>query len=347
MRAPPLLVVDDNEDNRYTLTRRLKREGYTNLTTANDGREALEALAQRPFDLVLLDIMMPIMNGYEVLEHINGDEALRDIPVIMISALDDIDSVVKCIELGAQDYLPKPFNPVLLRARIGACLEKKRLHDREVDYLREIEAARKRSDELLAVILPLPAVEELKATDNVTPRRYDNVAVCSPTSSRSPPIATRIILKPCVESAGLRRGVRGGRLQARAREDQDDRRRLHGDGRTARAGRRRGARLRALWSRHGHRVAGAAGALARPRRHSPWPRGRRHRRPPEVFVRSLGRHWSIPQRASAATPGATPWCSAKPPGDRSPTTAGVNRSAASPSRARARSKMFRCDAVDV
>ncbi len=175
--GPALLVVDDNEDNRYTLTRRLKREGYTNLTTANDGREALEALAQRPFDLVLLDIMMPVMNGYEVLEHINGDEALRDIPVIMISALDDIDSVVKCIELGAQDYLPKPFNPVLLRARIGACLEKKRLRDREVDYLREIEAARKRSDELLSVILPLRAVEELKATDNVTPRRYDNVAV--------------------------------------------------------------------------------------------------------------------------------------------------------------------------
>jgi adenylate cyclase len=127
--APALLVVDDDEGNRYTLTRRLAREGFSDLTTANDGREALDLLAARPFDLVLLDIMMPNMNGYEVLEHMKANAELRHVPVIMISAVDDIESVVRCIELGAEDYLPKPFNPILLRARVGASLERKRLHD--------------------------------------------------------------------------------------------------------------------------------------------------------------------------------------------------------------------------
>jgi sigma-B regulation protein RsbU (phosphoserine phosphatase) len=124
-----LLVVDDNEDNRYTLTRRLNREGYQNLTTAKDGREALERMTAQSFDLVLLDVMMPDMNGYEVLEHVKANASLRDVPIIMISALDEIDSVIRCIELGAEDYLNKPFNPVLLRARVGALLEKKRLRD--------------------------------------------------------------------------------------------------------------------------------------------------------------------------------------------------------------------------
>jgi sigma-B regulation protein RsbU (phosphoserine phosphatase) len=124
-----LLVVDDNEDNRYTLTRRLKREGYENLTTANDGRQALELLRSAKFDLVLLDIMMPELNGYQVLEQAKADVALRDIPVIMISALEEVESVIRCVELGAEDYLSKPFNPTLLRARVGASLEKKRLRD--------------------------------------------------------------------------------------------------------------------------------------------------------------------------------------------------------------------------
>src|SRR6185437_7490263 len=126
---PALPVVDDNDDNRYTLTRRLAREGYRNLTTATNGREALDLLQAKPFDLVLLDIMMPDMNGYEVLERMKDGAGLRDIPVIMISALSEIDSVIRCIELGADDYLPKPFNPTLLRARVGASLEKKRLRD--------------------------------------------------------------------------------------------------------------------------------------------------------------------------------------------------------------------------
>ena len=124
-----LLVVDDIEDNRFALSRRLARQGYLNVTTAADGQQALELLNSKPFDLVLLDIMMPNVNGYEVLAAMKADERLRHVPVIMISAVDEIDSVIRCIELGAEDYLPKPFNPTLLRARVGACLERKRLHD--------------------------------------------------------------------------------------------------------------------------------------------------------------------------------------------------------------------------
>src|SRR5262249_40786346 len=101
----------------------------------------------------------------------------RDLPVIMISALDEVDSVVRCIQMGAEDYLPRPFNPVLLRARIGACLEKKRLRDREALHLALIEREQHRCDELLHVILPGEIVKELKSTNVVRPRRYENVAV--------------------------------------------------------------------------------------------------------------------------------------------------------------------------
>jgi adenylate cyclase len=174
--AGRLLVVDDNEINRDMLKRRLERQGHT-VSTAASGREGLDRLARESFDLVLLDVMMPEMNGFQVLERLKADAALRHLPVIMISALDEIDSVVRCIEMGAEDYLPKNFNPTLLRARIGACLEKKRLRDREAQHLREIEEGKRRSDELLHVILPHEIVEELKANNSVKPRRYENVAV--------------------------------------------------------------------------------------------------------------------------------------------------------------------------
>ena len=132
-----LLVVDDNEMNRDVLSRHLKRQGHT-VAVAENGRQALEMIQRDRFDLVLLDVMMPEMNGYQVLQRLKSDEAWRDIPVIMISALDEIDSVVRCIEMGAEDYLPKPFDPVLLKARISASLEKKRLRDQEVEYLRNV-----------------------------------------------------------------------------------------------------------------------------------------------------------------------------------------------------------------
>lgn len=134
-----VLVVDDHATNRDMLARRLKRDGHATVAAEN-GRQALEILQTQPFDVVLLDIKMPEMNGYQVLQQIKADPAVRDLPVIMISALDELDSVVRCITLGAADYLLKPFNPVLLSARVGACLEQKRLRDQEVDYLRNVAA---------------------------------------------------------------------------------------------------------------------------------------------------------------------------------------------------------------
>jgi class 3 adenylate cyclase len=183
--APParVLIVDDESFNRDVLAQELELLDHEGIAAVH-GRDALERLGADAVDLILLDIMMPEMDGFEVLRRLKGDARLRHIPVIMISALDDVDSVVRCIELGADDYLPKPFDPVLLKARIGACLERKRWHDQEVAYLerierqmREIERERARADRLLHAILPPSAVAELKARDRVTPKRYEQVAV--------------------------------------------------------------------------------------------------------------------------------------------------------------------------
>jgi adenylate cyclase len=171
-----LLLVDDDEANRDMLSRRLTRLGHT-VTLAVNGREALDRIRGQSFELLLLDIQMPELNGYEVLEQLKADPVLRTLPVLLLSASDDTERIAHCIEMGAEDYLPKPFDPTLLQARIGACLEKKRLRDREVSYLRQIEDEKRRSDELLHIILPHDVAEELKATNAVKPRRFENVAV--------------------------------------------------------------------------------------------------------------------------------------------------------------------------
>jgi class 3 adenylate cyclase len=125
-----ILVVDDIESNRDLLARRLETDGHR-VTVAADGEQALEILKEQEFDLVLLDLMMPGLSGFDVLQRLKIDSELRDIPVIMISALDETDSVIRCIEAGADDYLPKPFNPILLKARIRSGLEKKQWSDSE------------------------------------------------------------------------------------------------------------------------------------------------------------------------------------------------------------------------
>ncbi len=171
-----LLIVDDNEINRDILRRLLESQGHV-VADASDGEQALELLGRRSFDLVLLDVVMPRMDGFEVLMRLKADARLREIPVIMISALNEINYVVSCIKLGAEDYLNRPYNVVFLQARIGACLEKKRLREREIEHLEQIDTARRRADELLHVILPSAIVTELKTTNAVVPRRYDAVAV--------------------------------------------------------------------------------------------------------------------------------------------------------------------------
>ncbi|HEY6993409.1 MAG TPA: SpoIIE family protein phosphatase [Xanthobacteraceae bacterium] len=158
--GPRILVVDDNDDNRYTLTLYLDLEGYTNVATAQDGEEAIARLQASDFDLVLLDVMMPKIDGYQVLAWIKDQARLRDLPVIMISALNEMNSVVRCVELGAVDYLLKPFNPVLLKARLGSTLERKRLRDEVDAHLarleQELDAARRLQMAMVPQSFPQP-----------------------------------------------------------------------------------------------------------------------------------------------------------------------------------------------
>jgi CheY-like chemotaxis protein len=136
-RAAAVLVVDDDPINRRLLCTRVEKEGHR-AETASNGVEALERLAGEPFDVVLLDLEMPELDGYQTLARIGADERLRHIPVVMVSGVDDFDAVLRCIAAGATDYLLKPFNPALLRARIGASITKKRLHDLQLEYIEEV-----------------------------------------------------------------------------------------------------------------------------------------------------------------------------------------------------------------
>jgi adenylate cyclase len=160
-----LLVVDDEPLNREMLMRRLKRMGFT-AVGAENGLLALDAINREKFDLVLLDILMPVLDGFKTLERLKADDKLRHIPVIMLTALDEVASTVRCIEAGAEDYVPKPFNPVILRARITASLEKKRLRDQERAYLAEIQTERAKSERLLLNILPQAIGDRLKAGES-------------------------------------------------------------------------------------------------------------------------------------------------------------------------------------
>jgi len=171
-----VLVADDFEANRRTVARNLKMQGHA-VTTAENGRQALALLRERLFDLVLLDIMMPEMDGYQVLEQIRADPRLRHIPVVVISAIEEMSSIVRCIELGAADYLFKPFDPMLLNARVSACLENKRLRDHEQALLRQIQAEQARSERLLLNILPGPIAERLKQGQHRIAQYFDDVTV--------------------------------------------------------------------------------------------------------------------------------------------------------------------------
>jgi class 3 adenylate cyclase len=191
--ASRVLVVDDTAANRDLLSRRLARDGHI-VETAEDGQAALERLADADIDLVLLDLMMPGMNGFEVLCRLKADRRTRHIPVIMISALDELDSIVRCIEAGAEDYLPKPFNPVLLRARINAGLERKRLRDRELAFTEQLRIEKDKSETLLLNILPKTIVARMRQGEVDIADRFNEVTILfsdlvgfTALATRSPP----------------------------------------------------------------------------------------------------------------------------------------------------------------
>ena len=157
-----ILVADDDPTNRDLLGRRLARDGHQ-VTFATDGREALALAEAGGQDLVLLDLMMPELDGDEVLRRMKASPELRDLPVLMISAHDEHASVGRCIAMGADDYLPKPFDPVLLRARVGACLARKRARDQELEYLRQVRLLTAAAESLEAGRLDATALAEITA----------------------------------------------------------------------------------------------------------------------------------------------------------------------------------------
>ncbi len=193
-----ILVIDDNESNRELLSRRLTREGHT-VMVAEDGESALAMLERSGADLVLLDLVMPGISGFEVLRRIKTTPALRHIPVIMISAVDEIDSIVRCIELGAEDYLLKPFNTVLLQARINASLEKQQLRKREQSAVHDLEAEREKSEKLLLNILPLKVAGRLKAGEDLIADKFADVTVLFADLVGFTPLSTRMQPKQLVD----------------------------------------------------------------------------------------------------------------------------------------------------
>jgi adenylate cyclase len=171
-----ILVVDDTEANRDLLSRRLRRQGHA-VDTADGGRSALEAMSKSEFDLILLDLMMPDINGLQLLTWLKANPTVQHIPVIMISALDEIDSIVRCIEAGAEDYIQKPFDPVLLGARIEASLERKRLRDRERAFTDELRVEKGKTESLLLNILPGTILSRIRKGESAIADRFTDATI--------------------------------------------------------------------------------------------------------------------------------------------------------------------------
>jgi adenylate cyclase len=174
---PGILIVDDNEDNRYTLRLLLESDGHERVIDASGGKEAIALLEREKFSLVLLDLMMPDLNGDEVLKIIKANPDSRDLPVVMISADTDTEKVSKCIELGADDYLAKPFNPIILRARIASALRRQSLRALETEYLGKIEQAKKHSENLLRNILPPEIAARLRNGESNIADHFEDITV--------------------------------------------------------------------------------------------------------------------------------------------------------------------------
>src|SRR5437899_2970495 len=175
--SPGILIVDDNEDNRYTLQLMLETDGHERIASAAGGNEAIALIEKEKFSLVLLDLMMPDLNGDEVLKVIKSDPDKRDISVVMISADTNADKVSQCIELGADDYLPKPFNPTILRARIAAALRRHSLRALENEYVGRIETEKRHSENLLRNILPAEIASRLRNGESNIADHFDDATV--------------------------------------------------------------------------------------------------------------------------------------------------------------------------
>jgi class 3 adenylate cyclase len=174
--AATILIVDDDAINRLVLLTCLEDQGFL-VDEAVDGQQALEMLHNRAYDAILLDLEMPVLDGFEVLRRVKEDNHLWHIPIIVISAMDEMNSVLRCIEMGAADHLPKPFDAVLLKARLNASLASKRLHDMELAYLEQIRAEQQRSERLLLNILPAPIAEQLKKGETSIVEHFPAVSV--------------------------------------------------------------------------------------------------------------------------------------------------------------------------
>ena len=172
-----ILVVDDNDDNLFTLTHRLQKEGYQTIEKATSGKEALDKINTGAFDLVLLDLMMPDITGKDVLANIKSNPETEKVMVLMISGDDRIESAIECIKLGAEDFLQKPFNTDLLRARVGSCLKKKLYSDQEEIYKEKLEFEREQYKQLLEAIFPQKIISELTEYKKVKPCVYNNTSV--------------------------------------------------------------------------------------------------------------------------------------------------------------------------
>jgi class 3 adenylate cyclase len=185
-----ILIVDDNASNRDLLSRQLIRAGHTPIE-ADGGPAALAKVSTEKFDLILLDLIMPEISGYDVLHRLKEEPETRDIPVIMMSALDDVDSTIRCIEAGAVDFLAKPVDGTLLHARIGASLENKLLRDREKDMLMEIQQEKARYEDLLLSILPRSIVDRINNGEQMIADQVDAVTILFADIAGFTPMANR------------------------------------------------------------------------------------------------------------------------------------------------------------
>jgi class 3 adenylate cyclase/CheY-like chemotaxis protein len=171
-----ILVIDDEAPNREILTRQLEKRGHS-VTAVGSAVETFQAMRKDRFDLLLLDILMPETNGIEVLKRLKSEPDSRDIPVVMVSGLLETGAIARCIASGAEDYLPKPIDPILLHARVQSCLEKSRWRAREVAYAKEVKFERDRADTLLHAMLPAPVIQRLNSGETQIADRFVSATI--------------------------------------------------------------------------------------------------------------------------------------------------------------------------